>query len=61
MRSSAAAVERPEDVPGHIVTTNEIKPAVATFAFTWNPVNNAVRQNDQVSNLHFRSHFAQEI
>jgi hypothetical protein len=34
MRSSAAAVERPEDVPGHIVTTNEIKPAVATFAFT---------------------------
>ena len=51
----AAAVERPEDVPGHIVTLiNEIKPAVAKCAhLPGNPVNNAVRQNviDQVSNL----------
>lgn len=51
----AAAVERPEDVPGHIVTLiNEIKPAVAKCAhLPGNPVNNAVRQNviDQVTNL----------
>lgn len=51
----AAAVQRPEDVPGHIVTLiNEIKPAVAKCAhLPGNPVNNAVRQNviDQVNNL----------
>lgn len=51
----AAAVERPEDVPGHIVTLiNEIKPAVAKSAhLPGNPVNNAVRQNviDQVDDL----------
>lgn len=51
----AAAVERPEDVPGHIVTLiNEIKPAVAKCAhLPGNPVNNAVRQNviDQVNSL----------
>lgn len=51
----AAAVERPEDVPGHIVTLiNEIKPAVAKCAhLPGNHVNNAVRQNvvDQVNNL----------
>ena len=51
----AAAVERPEDVPGHIVTLiNEIKPAVAKCAhLPGDPVNNAVRQNviDQVYNL----------
>ena len=51
----AAAVERPEDVPGHIVTLiNEIKPAVAKCAhLPGNAVNNAVRQNviDQVNNL----------
>ena len=51
----AAAVERPENVPGHIVTLiNEIKPAVAKCAhLPGNPVNNAVRQNviDQVANL----------
>lgn len=51
----AAAVERPEDVPGHIVTLiNEIKPAVAKCAhLPGNPINNAVRQNviDQVNNL----------
>ncbi len=51
----AAAVERPENVPGHIVTLiNEIKPAVAKVAYLpGNPVNNAVRQNviDQVNNL----------
>lgn len=51
----AAAVERPEDVPGHIVTLiNEIKPAVAKVAhLPGNPVNNAVRQNviDQVNTL----------
>lgn len=51
----AAAVDRPENVPGHIVTLiNEIKPAVAKCAhLPGNPVNNAVRQNviDQVSNL----------
>ena len=51
----AAAVERPEDVPGHIVTLiNEIKPSVAKCShLPGNPVNNAVRQNviDQVANL----------
>lgn len=51
----AAAVDRPENVPGHIVTLiNEIKPAVAKCAhLPGNAVNNAVRQNviDQVSNL----------
>ena len=51
----AAAVERPENVPGHIVTLiNEIKPAVAKCAhLPGNQVNNAVRQNviDQVNNL----------
>jgi carbonic anhydrase len=51
----AAAVQRPEDVPGHIVTLiNEIKPAVAKVAnLPGDPVNNAVRQNviDQVSAL----------
>jgi carbonic anhydrase len=51
----AAAVERPEDVPGHIVTLiNEIKPAVAKVAhMPGNRVNNAVRQNviDQVNTL----------
>ena len=51
----AAAVQRPEDVPGHIVTLiNEIKPAVAKCAhLPGDPVNNAVRQNviDQVTNL----------
>lgn len=51
----AAAVARPEDVPGHIVTLiNEIKPSVAKCAhMPGDPVNNAVRQNvvDQVNNL----------
>ena len=51
----AAAVERPEDVPGHIVTLiNEIKPAVAKCAhLPGNQVNNAVRQNviEQVNSL----------
>lgn len=51
----AAAVERPEDVPGHIVTLiNEIKPAVAKVVHVpGDPVNNAVRQNviDQVNTL----------
>ncbi len=51
----AAAVQRPEDVPGHIVTLiNEIKPAVKKSAYLpGNAVNNAVRQNviDQVNNL----------
>jgi carbonic anhydrase len=51
----AAAVQRPEDVPGHIVTLiNEIKPAVAKVAnMPGNKVNNAVRQNviDQVNTL----------
>ena len=51
----AAAVQRPENVPGHIVTLiNEIKPAVAKCAhLPGNAVNNAVRQNviDQVNNL----------
>lgn len=43
----AAAVERPEDVPGHIVTLiNDIKPAVAkSSVYQGNPVDNAVRQN----------------
>ena len=51
----AAAVARPEDVPGHIVTLiNEIKPAVAKCShLPGDPVNNAVRQNviDQVAEL----------
>lgn len=51
----AAAVERPKNVPGHIVTLiNEIKPSVATSSYLpGNPVNNAVRQNviDQVNSL----------
>lgn len=51
----AAAVQRPEDVPGHIVTLiNEIKPAVAKVVhMPGDPVNNAVRQNviEQVNNL----------
>ena len=51
----AAAVQRPENVPGHIVTLiNEIKPAVAKSAhLPGDPINNAVRQNviDQVANL----------
>lgn len=51
----AAAVERPENVPGHIVTLiNEIKPAAQKSSYLLgNPVNNAVRQNviDQVNQL----------
>lgn len=51
----AAAVERPENVPGHIVTLiNEIKPAVAKSShLPGNAVNNAVHQNviDQVNSL----------
>lgn len=51
----AAAVERPENVPGHIVTLiNEIKQSVAKCShLPGNPVNNAVRQNviDQVNSL----------
>ncbi len=51
----AAAVERPENVPGHIVTLiNEIKPAVAKSSHRiGNPVDNAVRQNviEQVNSL----------
>ena len=51
----AAAVARPEDVPGHIVTLiNEIKPSVVKCShLPGDPVNNAVRQNviDQVMNL----------
>lgn len=51
----AAAVERPANVPGHIVTLiNEIKPAVAkTSHLAGDPVHNAVRQNviDQVNIL----------
>lgn len=51
----AAAVQRPENVPGHIVTLiNEIKPAVAKCShLPGDPVNNAVRQNviDQVNSL----------
>lgn len=51
----AAAVERPENVPGHIVTLiNDIKPAVAkSSVYQGNAVDNAVRQNviEQVNNL----------
>ena len=51
----AAAVSRPEDVPGHIVTLiNEIKQSVAKSShLPGDPVNNAVRQNviDQVMSL----------
>ena len=51
----AAAVARPENVPGHIVTLiNEIKPAVAKSShLPGDPVANAVRQNviDQVMEL----------
>jgi carbonic anhydrase len=51
----AAAVQRPENVPGHIVTLiNDIKPAVAKCAhLPGDPVNNAVRQNviEQVNHL----------
>ncbi|HBK83797.1 MAG TPA: carbonate dehydratase [Flavobacterium sp.] len=51
----AAAVSRPENVPGHIVTLiNEIKPAVhKCMNMPGNAINNAVRQNviDQVNNL----------
>ena len=51
----AAAVSRPENVPGHIVTLiNEIKPAVAKSShLPGDPVNNAVKQNviDQVNEL----------
>lgn len=51
----AAAVQRPENIPGHIVTLiNEIKPAVAKCShLPGDPVNNAVRQNviEQVNNL----------
>lgn len=51
----AAAVKRPENVPGHIVTLiNEIKPAVKKCAhLPGDPVNNAVRQNviEQVNHL----------
>jgi carbonic anhydrase len=51
----AAAVQRPENVPGHIVTLiNEIKPAaVKSSHLPGDPVNNAVKQNviDQVNSL----------
>ncbi len=51
----AAAVQRPEDVPGHIVTLiNAIKPAVNKVAhMPGDRVNNAVRQNviDEVNTL----------
>jgi carbonic anhydrase len=51
----AAAVERPVNPPGHIVTLiNEIKPAVAKSAyFAGDKLQNAVRQNviEQVKNL----------
>ena len=51
----AAAVQRPENVPGHIVTLiNDIKPAVAKCAGKpGDAVENAVRQNviEQVKNL----------
>lgn len=51
----AAAVHRPENIPGHIVTLiNEIKPSVAKCAnMSGDPIINAVRQNviDQVNNL----------
>ncbi len=50
-----AALQRPENPPGHIVTlVNEIKPAVAKSShLPGNRLNNAVRQNvlDQVSAL----------
>ncbi|PIF62619.1 MULTISPECIES: carbonic anhydrase [Flavobacterium] len=50
-----AAVKRPENVPGHIVTLiNEIKGAVAKSShIAGNATNNAVRQNviDQVADL----------
>ncbi|NJO87439.1 MAG: hypothetical protein HC821_05625, partial [Lewinella sp.] len=51
----AAAVQRPENVPGHIVALiNDIKPAVAKCSYLpGDPINNTVRQNviDQVANL----------
>lgn len=51
----AAAVERPDDVPGHIVSLiNDIKPSVVKVAQKpGNLLNNAVRQNviDQVNSL----------
>ncbi len=51
----AAAVQRPENVPGHIVTLiNEIKPAVSKSShLPGDPIANAVRQNviDQVNTL----------
>lgn len=51
----AAAVKRPQDVPGHIVTLiNDIKPAVAKCAhLPGDKVYNAIRQNviDQVNSL----------
>lgn len=51
----AAAVERPENVPGHIVTLiNDIKSAASKSSYLpGNHVNNAVRQNviDQVTTL----------
>ena len=51
----AAAVQRPENPPGHIVTLiNEIKPAVAKSShLPGSAVNNAVRQNvlEQVKTL----------
>ncbi len=51
----AAAVERPENVPGHIVTLiNDIKHAAAKSSHLHgNPINNAVRQNviEQVNSL----------
>lgn len=51
----AAAVQRPENVPGHIVTLiNEIKPAAAKSShLPGDATNNAVRQNviDQVNAL----------
>lgn len=51
----AAAVERPENPPGHIVTLiNDIKPAVKKSSYMiGDRVNNAVRQNviEQVNNL----------
>ncbi len=51
----AAAVEKPENPPGHIVALiNAIKPAVAKSSnMKGNPVNNAVRQNviEQVNQL----------
>lgn len=51
----SAAVQRPENVPGHIVALiNDIKPSVAKSAhLPGDPINNAVRQNviDQVEDL----------